>query len=127
MFFRVGNGKVSKSSAFWRLKVGTQPKPSVFTKIKSGKELTSLSSIQEKGSVFGHLGEINEVQSTIPSRMKHLLTLDVYIDGSLRVTMYIVVFTSHSANLSPNKEVKQVEHSSSSHIIAQEDNARILK
>ena len=41
MFDKAGNGKVSKSSAFWRLKVGTQPKPSVFTRFKSSEELPS--------------------------------------------------------------------------------------
>jgi len=61
VFDRVGNGEVSKSFTFWRLKVGTQLKPSAFTRIKSSEELASSSSTQERGSVFGHLGERSKV------------------------------------------------------------------
>ena len=63
----------------------------------------------ERGSTFVHLGEINEVQSTIPSRMKHLLTLDVKTEGSLRVKRRKVVFTGHRVSLSPQEELKQEE------------------
>ena len=80
VFDRVGSSKMLKSSIFWRLKVGTQSKPSVFTRIKSSEELPSSSCSQEKASIFGHLGKINEVQSIIPSRLKCLSTLDVSID-----------------------------------------------
>jgi len=47
-FDRVGNDKISKSCTFWTLKVSTQPKPSVSTRIKSSEELASLSSTQER-------------------------------------------------------------------------------
>ena len=43
LFYRVGNSKMLKSFVFWRLKDGTQSKPSVFTRIKSSEELLSSS------------------------------------------------------------------------------------
>ena len=45
--------------------------------IKTSEEGASLALAQEKGSVFGRLGEINEAQGAIPSHMKCLSTLDV--------------------------------------------------
>jgi len=75
VFDRVGNSKMLKS-VLWRLKVATQSKHSVFTRIKSSEELPSSSCSQEKASTFGLLGKINEVQSVIPSRMKCLSTMD---------------------------------------------------
>ena len=44
-----------------------------------------------ESSAFRGLGVINEVQSSIPSRMKHFSTLDVKMDGSLRVKRCIVL------------------------------------
>jgi len=120
VFDRVKNGKISKSSAFWRLKLGTQPKRSVFTRIKSGEELASSPSAQEKGSVFGRLSKINKVQSVIPSHMKRLSTLDVKTEGSLRVKRHTVVFTGHRVNPGLKEELKQEEQASSNHIIVQE-------
>ena len=98
VFDKVGNNKMVKSSVFWRLKFDIQSKPSVITRIKSSKELPSSSCSLEKASVFGRLGKINEVQSVFPSRMKRLSTLDVSIDGLLRVKRRIVVFTGHKAH-----------------------------
>jgi len=95
---RVGNNKMLRPFAFWRLKVGTQSKPSVFTRIKSSEESPSSSHSQQKASVFSHLGKINEVQSVVPSCMKRLATLDVSIDGSLRVKRSTVVFSGHEAH-----------------------------
>jgi len=105
-----------KSSVFWRLKVDTQSKPSVLTRIKSSKDLPSSSCSLEKALVFGHLGKINEVQSVVPSRTKHLSTLDVSTDGSLRVKRSAVAFTGHKAHPSSSEEVIKKEQASSNHI-----------
>ena len=59
--------------------------------------------------MFGHLGKINEVQSIAPSRMKHLSTLDISIDGLLGVKRCTVVFTGHKAHPSPSEEVIKKE------------------
>jgi len=59
--------------------------------------------------MFGRLGKTNEVHSAIPSRMKHLSTLDVSIDGSLIVKRCIVVFTGHKAHPNPSEEVIEKE------------------
>ena len=122
MFDRVRNTKISRPSAFWRLKAGTQSEPSVFTRIKSSEESPSSSHSQEKASVFGRLGQINEVQSVVPCRMKRLSILNVNMDGSLKVKRHTVVFTSHKAHPSLSKEVKEKEQASSSHITVREVN-----
>ena len=78
MFNREGKGKILKYFVllFQRFKVGRQPKSLVFAGIKSSEESSILPRSKEKGLVFGHFGEINEVQSVIPSHIKRLLTLD---------------------------------------------------
>jgi len=70
--------------------------------------------------VFGRLGKKNEVQSAIPARMKCLSTLDVSIDGSLRVKRRTMVFTGHKAHPSPSEKVIERELASSNHITMQE-------
>ena len=105
VFNRVRNGKILKSSIFYRPKVSTQSEPSVFTKLMSREESPNSSCSQERVPVFGRLGKINEVQSVVPSRTKHLSTLDVSTDGSLRVKRPTVVFTGHRANPTSNKEL----------------------
>jgi len=119
-FNRVGNNNMLRPFAFWRLKVGTQSKSSVFTKIKSSEESPSSSHSQEKTSVFGRLDKTNEVQSAIPSHMKRLSTLNVSRDGSLRVKRPTVVFAGHKAHPNPSEEVIEKEQASSNHITVRE-------
>jgi len=75
--------ETSTSSMFCILKEDKLPKPETFAKAKIMTGIKSLSSLpaQEKNSVLSHLGDIDEVQSSIPSRMKCTSTLDVKIDG----------------------------------------------
>jgi len=74
--------KTPKPFVFRRLKGGKQPKPSVFLRIKKGGKFSSSSLAQDENFVFSRLGEVNEVQSFIPSRMRRLSALDIKTDGS---------------------------------------------
>ena len=62
---------------FQKNQYSLQPKPSVFTRIQTTEKPSDSSLHQEKSSAFSRLRVINEVQSSIPSRMKHFSTLDV--------------------------------------------------
>jgi len=66
--------------------------------------------LQEKSLAFSRLGVINEVQSSIPSRMKRFSTLGVKMDGSLRVKRRTVLLTcqQRSSNSNENSEEEQV-------------------
>jgi len=52
--------------------------------------------------------------------MKHLSTLDVSIDGSLRVNRRTLVLTGHMAHPSPSEVVIEKEQASSNHITVRE-------
>ena len=52
--------------------------------------------------------------------MKRLSSLDVSIDGSLRVKRCTVVFADHKAHPSPSEEVIEKEQASSNHITVRE-------
>ena len=65
----------------------------------------------DKNSVFSYLGKVNEIQSSIPSRMKRISTLDRKIDGSLIVKRYTLVITSASSN--SKEKIKEDEQASS--------------
>jgi len=56
-----------------------------------------------KGSVFNRLGDTNEAQSSIPSRMNRFSTLDIKTEVSLRVKRRTVIFTGQQSNPDSNK------------------------
>jgi len=91
------------------LKGDKNPKPSVFARIKIDEMSSSSPSSQERDSVFSCLGEINQVQSSIPSCMKHVFTLDVKTNGSIKVKRCTLVLTGHGANASLKKRTKEEE------------------
>jgi len=76
MFNRIGKDKAPKLFVFQKLKRDSKPKSSVFTRIARGKKSSRSSPAQMESSVFNCLGETNEVQSFVPSRMKRVSTLD---------------------------------------------------
>jgi len=65
------------------------------------------------------LGEPNQVQSFIPSHTKCISTLDVKIDGSLKVKICTLVITSCDASSNSKEKIKE-EQASSDHVIVQE-------
>ena len=77
VFSRMGKDKTSKSFVFHRLRGDKQLKPLVFARIKTGDKSSSLSLMRDKNSMFNHLGEVNEVQSSIPSCIKCISTLHI--------------------------------------------------
>ena len=70
--------------------------------------------------MFNHLGETNEVLSFIPSRKKHVSTLDVRTDGPLKVKRRTLIVTSCQASLNSKGKIKEEEQVSSNHIITWE-------
>ena len=56
--------------------------------------------------MFSRLGEVNEVQSSIPSRMKHISTLDVMTGGSLKVKRHTLVITNCEASSNSKGKIK---------------------
>ena len=69
--------------------------------------------------MFIRLGELNEVQSSIPTRMKRVSTLDVKIDGSLKVKRHVLVLTGHGAKANSKERTKEEEQASSNRIACQ--------
>ena len=116
----MGKGKILKPSVFHRLKKDEQPKYSVFARIKIGEMSSSASPSQKKDLVFSHFGEINEVQSSIPSSMKHVFTLDVKMDNSLKVKGRILIVIDHGAKASLKERTKEEKQASSNRITIQE-------
>jgi len=74
---------------------------------------------EQKDLVFNRLGNGNEVQSSIPSRMKQFSTLNVKTDGSLRVKMHTVMFKGQPAIFNSNKE-REKQEVNSHHITIRE-------
>ena len=72
---------------------------------------------QAGSSVFNRMGETNEVKSFVPSHMKRVFTLDVKIDGSLKVKRLTLVITNCRARSNSKDKVKDEEQVSSNHII----------
>ena len=70
--------------------------------------------------MFNRLGETNEVQSFVSSHMKHISTLDVKIDGSLKVKRRTLVITSCEASSHSKDEIKDKDQVSSNHIMIRE-------
>jgi len=109
----MGRGKTLKPFAFQRLQGGKQPKPSLFTRINIRGKSSGSSPAQDGDSVFSHLGEVNEVQSSVPSCMKCISTLDVKTNGSLIVKSHTLVSTSDRTSLNSNSKIKDKEQLSS--------------
>jgi len=116
---RIGNNKTLKPFVFHRLKKDEQPKPSVITWITVREMSASSPPSQKRDLVFSRLGKINEVQSSIPSRMKRVFTLDVKVDDSLKVMRRVLVLTGHGAKASSKERTKEVEQASSNRAIIQ--------
>ena len=72
--------------------------------------------------MFNHLGETNEVQRFVHSRMKCIYTLDVKIDASLKVERRNLVITSCKASMNSKDEIKEEEQVCSKHITIREAN-----
>jgi len=106
VFRRIGKGKMPKPSIFHRLKKNEQPKPYVFARIKIGETSLSAPPSQKRDSVFSRLGKTNEVQSSIPSRMKCVSTLDVKVDDSLKVKGCVLILTGHGAKANSKERTK---------------------
>jgi len=70
--------------------------------------------------MFSRLGEENDVQSSIPSHMKYIYTLDVKIDGSMKVKRCTLVITNCETSLNSKGKVEEGKQASSDHIIVQE-------
>ena len=102
------------------MKYRVETRPSVFNRITKAKESSNPSLKEQKDSVFSRLGDGNEVQSSIPSRMNRFSTPDVKIDGSLRVKRHTMIFTGQQSTSDSNKKGEQDEVASSHHIIGQE-------
>ena len=113
MFSRLGKGKTSKPSIFHRFRKDEQPKASIFTRIEMGEISSSASVPQKKVSVFSRLDETNEVQSSVPSHMKHVSALDVKVDDALKVKRCVLVLTGHGAKASSKERPKEKEQTSS--------------
>ena len=117
----MGRNKTPKPSVFQRLKGGKPPKPSIFTRIKIGGKFLSSSHTQDDNSMFSHLGEVNEVQSSVPSSMKRISTLDVKTNGSLKVRRHTLVITSCKTNSNSKGKTENEEQGSSHPVIVRED------
>ena len=70
---------------------------------------------QKKDSVFSHLTEINEVQSSIPSCIKRVSTLDVKVDDSLKVMRRVLILTGYGVKASSKERTKEEEQASSNY------------
>jgi len=80
---------------FQRLNGDRQPKFPFFTRITRGKKPSGSSPAQAGCLVFNLLGETNEVQIFVPLRINRVSTLDIKIDGSLKVKRHTLVFISY--------------------------------
>jgi len=68
------------------------------------------------------MGETNEVQSFVPSHMKHVSILDAKIDGFLKVKTHTLIITSCEASSNSKDKIKDEDQVSSNHITSQEAN-----
>jgi len=101
--------KTPTSSVFGRLRGDKQPKPLIFTRIKAGGKSSSSLSTKDRDFVFSYLGEVNEVQSSIPLRMKCIFTLDVMTDDSLKVKRRILAIIGIKASSNSKGNIKEGE------------------
>ena len=70
--------------------------------------------------MFSRLGEVNEVQSFVPSCMKCVFAFDVKTNGSLKVKRRTLVITSYETSSNSNGKIKDEEQPSSHPITIQE-------
>ena len=56
--------------------------------------------------MFSRLDEVNEVQSSVPSCVKCISTLDVKTDGSIKVKRRTLVITNCEANSNSEEKIK---------------------
>jgi len=122
VFTRMGKGKIPKPSVFQILQERKQSKPSIFTRIKIGGKSSNLSPAQDKNFVFSSLGEVNEIQSLVLSRMKHIFTLDAKTDGSLKVKRCTLVITNCEASWNSKEKIKGDGQASLHPVTIQETN-----
>ena len=95
VFNRMRKDTTSKGSAFHRLREDKQPKSFVFTTINTGGKSSSSLSAQDGNCLFSRLGEVNEVQNSVPSYMKRIFASDIKTDGSLKVKRHTLVITNY--------------------------------
>jgi len=62
---------------------------------------------QEENSIFSHLAEVNEAQSSVSSRMKRISALDIKTDGSLKVKRCTLVITNCEASSNSKEKIKE--------------------
>jgi len=67
-------------------------------------------------AMFNRLGEVNEVQSSIPLRMKCIFTLDVKTNSSLQMKKRTLVITNCEASSDSKGKIKEEEQASFGHI-----------
>jgi len=70
--------------------------------------------------VFSRLGEVNEVQSSVPSCIKRIATLDVKTNGSLKVKRCNLIITNYKTNSNSKGKIKHEEQTSFHPIIVQD-------
>jgi len=70
--------------------------------------------------MFSRLGEVNEVQSFVPSRMKPITALDIKTNGCLKVKKCILVITSCKARSNLKDKIKDEEQASSHFVVVRE-------
>jgi len=121
----MGRDKTPKLSVFQRLRGSKSRNPSIFTRIKTGGKFSSSSLAQDGNSVFNRLGEVNKVQSSVPSRMKSVSTLHVKNDGSLKVKRHTLVITSYETSPNSKGKIKDEEQTSSHPVTVREANERL--
>jgi len=92
----------------------------LFARIKTSEESSSSRLQHEKSSAFSRLGVINEVKSSIPSRMKCFSNLDVKTDDSLRVKRRTVIFMGQQNNSNSSNKAEEEEVIPYNHITAYE-------
>jgi len=56
--------------------------------------------------MFSHLGDVNEVQSSVASCMKRISTLDITSDGSLKVNRQNLVITNCEVSSTSKEKIK---------------------
>ena len=111
-----------KSLVFLRLKGDKQQKSSVFTRIKIGGQIRKLIARAGHELCVQLLGEVNELQSSIPSRMERISALDIKTDGPLKVKRCTPVITSYEASSNSKEKIKENGQASSHPITVRDAN-----
>jgi len=117
IFSRIRKDKNPKSFMVHTIKEDKQSKPFVFPRIKTDGKSSSPLLGQERGPVSNCLGETNEFPSPISSYIKCIFTLDVKIDGTLKVKRYnLVIIISHEASPNSKERAQEKEQVSFNHV-----------